>query len=68
MIGFTTLEAIAPRTAIEAGHPLVQAGGPGNGQIGLREDVYDAALAVTPKGWNAFDIFLSGGEPYSVWY
>ena len=53
-----------------ANQPLVQVGG--KSIKDLREDFYDNALNSAARAktsiYSAYDIALSGGEPYAVWY
>ena len=54
---------------VEANFSLVEVGG--KSLDALREDFYDqgagAFMARPPSIVSAYDIALSGGEPYSVW-
>ena len=53
---------------MSANQPLVQLGGIKN----LREDFYDNAFNSVARArtavYSTYDIAMSGGEPYSVWY
>jgi hypothetical protein len=48
-----------------ANQPLVSVGG--KGLESLREDFYDNAFYTQANIYCAYDIALSGGEPYAVW-
>jgi hypothetical protein len=51
-----------------ANQPLVQLGG----KQSLREDFYDNASNSVGKArtsvYSAYDVAMSGGEPYAVWF
>jgi len=48
-----------------ANQPLVSVGG--KELDSLREDFYDNAFYTKADIYSAYDIALSGGEPYAVW-
>jgi hypothetical protein len=50
---------------VEANRPLVYVGG--DSLNDLREDFFDNAFYGAPNVVSAYDIALSGGEPYAVW-
>lgn len=53
---------------LTANQPFVQLGGKQN----LREDFYDNASNSVGKArtsvYSAYDVAMSGGEPYAVWF
>jgi hypothetical protein len=50
---------------VEANRPLVYVGG--DSLNDLREDFFDNAFYGAPNVVSAYDIALSGGEPYAIW-